>query len=51
MDDEKTSQNHIQGLERGLAVLTEFDADRPNPAVAELATARAVPPGRAPESC
>ncbi|GHE88276.1 IclR family transcriptional regulator [Amycolatopsis deserti] len=39
MDDEKTSQNHIQGLERGLAVLTAFDADRPNPTVAELATA------------
>ncbi|MFF5988471.1 IclR family transcriptional regulator domain-containing protein [Prauserella flavalba] len=38
-DDEKTGQNHIQGLERGLAVLTAFDAERPKPTVAELAAA------------
>lgn len=38
-NDEKNSQNHIQGLERGLAVLQAFDADRPNPTTTELATA------------
>lgn len=39
VNDEKSGQNHIQGLERGLAVLTAFDAERPNPTVGELATA------------
>lgn len=39
VDDEKSGQNHIQGLERGLAVLTAFEAERPNPTVAELAAA------------
>lgn len=37
--DEKSAQNHIQGLERGLAVLQAFDVERPNPTATELATA------------
>lgn len=37
--DEKTGQNHIQGLERGLAVLQAFDAEHPNRTTTELATA------------
>ncbi|WP_116045928.1 IclR family transcriptional regulator domain-containing protein [Amycolatopsis palatopharyngis] len=39
VNDEKSSQNHIQGLERGLAVLQAFDAERPNPTASELAEA------------
>lgn len=42
-DAKKSSQNHIQGLERGLAVLQAFDADRPNPTATELATATQLP--------
>lgn len=37
VSDEKSSQNHIQGLERGLAVLQAFDAEHPNPSTSELA--------------
>lgn len=32
-------RDHIQSLERGFAVLLAFDEDRPNPSLAELATA------------
>jgi IclR family pca regulon transcriptional regulator len=39
VSDEKSSQNHIQGLERGLAVLQAFDVERPNPTTSELAKA------------
>jgi IclR family pca regulon transcriptional regulator len=39
LHEEKSNQNHIQGLERGLAVLQAFDAERPNPTASELATA------------
>lgn len=39
MNADKSGQNHIQGLERGLAVLQAFDAERPNPTATELATA------------
>ena len=39
VSEEKSGQNHIQGLERGLAVLQAFDADRPNPTATELASA------------
>jgi IclR family pca regulon transcriptional regulator len=39
VSEEKSSQNHIQGLERGLAVLQAFDAERPNPTASELAEA------------
>lgn len=38
-DDEKSAQNHIQGLERGLAVLQAFNADHPHRTATELATA------------
>lgn len=41
--EEKSGQNHIQGLERGLAVLEAFDTDRPNPTATELATATQLP--------
>lgn len=37
--DERTGQNHIQGLERGLAVLQAFDAEHPDRTTTELATA------------
>ncbi len=43
VSDEKSGQNHIQGLERGLAVLQAFDAERPNPTATELATATRLP--------
>lgn len=43
VSDEKTGQNHIQGLERGLAVLEAFNADLPNPTATELATATELP--------
>lgn len=39
VSDAKSSQNHIQGLERGLAVLQAFDADLPNPTATQLALA------------
>lgn len=39
MNEEKNGQNHIQGLERGLAVLQAFDAERPTPTAPELAEA------------
>lgn len=39
VSEDKSSQNHIQGLERGLAVLQAFDAERPNPTASELAEA------------
>lgn len=38
-NDERSSQNHIQGLERGLAVLQAFDAEHPTRTTTELATA------------
>lgn len=41
--DEKSSQNHIQGLERGLAVLQSFDAEHPSRTATELATATELP--------
>lgn len=34
-----TDRDHIQSLERGLAVLHAFDAEQPNPTLAEIATA------------
>lgn len=39
MTGAETDRNHIQSLERGFAVLLAFDADRPNPTLAELAAA------------
>lgn len=39
VSDEKSGQNHIQGLERGLAVLQAFDAEHPTRTTSELATA------------
>lgn len=43
VNEEKSGQNHIQGLERGLAVLEAFDADRPNPSAPELAAVTQLP--------
>ncbi|WP_031464444.1 IclR family transcriptional regulator domain-containing protein [Sciscionella sediminilitoris] len=39
VNEEKNGQNHIQGLERGLAVLQAFNSERPNPTATELAEA------------
>ena len=39
MTTEENSRDHIQSIERGFAVLLAFDAERPNPTLAELATA------------
>ncbi|WP_020109568.1 IclR family transcriptional regulator C-terminal domain-containing protein [Nocardia sp. 348MFTsu5.1] len=36
---EDRDRDYIQSIERGFAVLLAFDADRPNPTLAELATA------------
>jgi IclR family pca regulon transcriptional regulator len=39
VNGKRDSQDHIQGLERGFAVLQAFDAERPNPTASELAKA------------
>lgn len=39
MPTESSDRDYIQSLERGFAVLLAFDADRPNPTLAELAAA------------
>ncbi|RBM12362.1 IclR family transcriptional regulator [Prauserella sp. PE36] len=39
MTKDENSRDHIQSLERGFQVLLAFDADRPNPSLAELASA------------
>ncbi|PXY22599.1 IclR family transcriptional regulator domain-containing protein [Prauserella muralis] len=39
MTKDENSRDHIQSLERGFAVLLAFDAERPNPTLAELASA------------
>lgn len=37
MTESADSRDHIQSLERGIAVLLAFDADQPNPTMAEVA--------------
>ena len=39
MSVEGTERDYVQSIERGFAVLLAFDADRPSPTLAELATA------------
>jgi IclR family pca regulon transcriptional regulator len=39
MTGEGSERDYVQSIERGFAVLLAFDADRPNPTLAELATA------------
>ncbi|MGH3585059.1 MAG: helix-turn-helix domain-containing protein, partial [Pseudonocardia sp.] len=39
MTGTESERDYIQSIERGFAVLLAFDADRPNPSLAELATA------------
>src|SRR5690242_3360045 len=39
MTGEGSERDYVQSIERGFAVLLAFDADRPNPTLAEVATA------------